>query len=208
MKSWFSMVLLVILEMSGAEMDSPRGRSWIPGTGFVDESYALNRTGRLVHVLGMAEIVSDADAIREALRALAPTRTAHLHFRNENSDRKVELAGAISALGLRLTAVVCRREQRTERARGLCVRDLAWAVKDRLDGLAFESRGPKRDRHDTSVVRGLLPQGVDLRCWFPGKHDEPLLWPADFLAGAVRQALTGAGGDPLSALGDVEIREA
>jgi hypothetical protein len=188
-------------------MNAPRGSSWSPRIGFVDESYALDRFGRLVHVLGMSELASDADVIRQALRELASTHRAHLHFRNESDERKVELAKAIPELGLRLTAVVCRSEQRAERARGLCVRDLAWAVQDRLDGLAFESRGPKRDRHDTSVVRGLLPQGVDLRCWFPGKHDEPLLGPADFLAGAVRQALTGAGGEPLAALGDVEIRE-
>jgi hypothetical protein len=200
-------MLSVIVEMSGVEMDAPRGWSRNRRTGFVDESYATDRSGRLVHVLGMSEIVVDAEAIREALRELAPTHRAHLHFRNENDDRKVDLAAAMSQLGLRLTAVVCRTEQRAERARGLCVRDLAWAVKDRLDGLAFESRGPRRNRHDASVVRGLLPQGVDLGCWFPGKHDEPLLWPADFLAGAVRQALTGAGGGPLAALGDVEIRE-
>ncbi len=102
---------------------------------------------------------------------------------------------------------VCSTEVRAERARGLCVRDLAWSAAGRLRTLAFESRGPEQDRHDLSVVRGLVRPGIELDCAFPTKSDEPLLWPADFVAGAVRMARAGQGDEPLATLGAVDIRE-
>ena len=196
----FSMVPRHILEMVRCTMREPRR------TGFVDESYGRDPAGRLVYVLGLIEVRARIDGVRDRLRELPAGRGGILHFREEDDHRKIVVAKQLADLGLRSVAVVCATEVRAERARGLCVRDLAWAVRDRLDTVAFESRGPTRDRHDLSVVRGLARQGVGLECAFPGKWDEPMLWAADFVAGAVRLARTGKH-EPLAALGDVEIRE-
>jgi len=191
--------------MAGEAMQTRPGDRDPFQIGYVDESYQF-RAGRLVHVLGVVEPAAGADLVRVALRELPPKPQGRLHFTDEDDERRVAVAAAIGGLPLRCTAVVCGSETRVERARGLSVERLAWHVHRRVDRLVLESRSPRGDGHDASVLAGLWRRGIRLTCGFAGK-EEPLLWAADVVAGATRLAFAGGDAAPLRALGAVDVVE-
>lgn len=165
----------------------------IERVGYVDESYRFVG-GRLIHVLGVVEPLEDPDLIRDALRGLPRKPLGYVHFRDKDDDGRLVVASAVGSLPLRRTAIVCTSEHRIERARGLSVERLVWMLHERVDVLVIESRNPRGDRHDASVVAGLRRRGLQVECRFAGK-EEAMLWAADVVAGAVRLA-TEKGGDP------------
>lgn len=181
---------------------------WTPRrVGYVDESYKLDAEGELVYVLGLVSVAGRPADARVALRGLLLKGQDSLRFSKENPDRRVELAAALPAAGLRATAIVCRREPGAERARGLCVRDLAWAAHGRLTDLVFETRELHENAHDASVLKGLSPLGVRLAYSFLRKEEEPLLWAADIVAGAIRASIIDPGSKAAEALRAVDLRE-
>jgi hypothetical protein len=175
---------------------------WPRRAGYLDESYDW-QDGRVVYVLALAEIEGDPSQVRAALRELPRKKGGILHFSKESQERRVQLAKSISALPVKLTAVVSQTERHLRRARGVCVRDLAWAVGERLTDLVFEARQEAENAHDASVLEGLRSHGPDLRYAFRGKTDEPLLWIPDLLAGAVRQLLVDGEPAVADALGRI-----
>jgi hypothetical protein len=175
--------------------------------GYVDESYKLDPRGDLVYVLGQVDSARPAEELRAALRDLLLNGQDALRFSKERPERRVELAMALQALDFRMTAIVCRSERRAERARGLCVRDLAWAAQGRLSDLHFEARDPRQNAHDASILSGLRSQGITLSCSFLRKDEEPLLWAADLVAGAIRESIADMVGKAAEALGSVDCFE-
>lgn len=92
-----------------------------------------------------------------------------------------------------------------ERARGRCLSALAWALVERVDLLVVEGRQKVQDRHDASVLRAVRVGGAAPAVTFATKADDPLLWAADIVAGAVFHDVARADPSYRQALGPVEI---
>lgn len=171
------------------------------GVGYLDESYVVGPDG--VYVLA-ALIADPADeVVRDRLRGLRAAGQLRPHFSKESTARRVALAAGVGGLTLPSVVTVRRSGDAAERARGLCLVAMAWALAGRVDRLVIDARQTRLNRHDATVLAGLAPSGLRLPVTFVSGAGEPLLWAADVTAGAVFQDL--ARGEPAyrAALGSV-----
>lgn len=86
--------------------------------------------------------------------------------------------------------------RRQERARARCLDRLVIELHDYgIRHLVIESRGQRLNRRDIETARGarhrLLPRGTTFQVDHAPGSDEPLLWAADIVAGAVRAEQEG-----------------
>jgi len=133
------------------------------------------------------------------LRLRGSRSTAKLHWSQMDRIQRKAATEEIAAVdGLHLIAIgspVPRRRQ--ERARATCLA----ALVPELSGVGvrhmrMEARTLVLDQRDVKTVVGAryaLPKGAQLRIDHARGCDDPLLWVADILAGAVR---THYDGDP------------
>lgn len=162
-----------------------------------DESYLEAVSGGYYVLASVTFDPSVAEEARQAMRELRGNRrTDKLHW-NE-MDRKQREAAAFTVASLEGFHVVAVGApvplKRQERARAACLARLV----DELYGyevrtLVLESRGRTLDKKDERVVRPFQAQHNDDR--FTLRHEpggnEPLLWAADIVAGAVRAKQDG-----------------
>ncbi|WP_245725804.1 hypothetical protein [Propionibacterium cyclohexanicum] len=98
---------------------------------------------------------------------------------------------------------------RQERVRGRCFERLFWELDQAgVTKVVFESRTPHQDQTDLRRIDGLRSRGVitgDLRAEWRRGAEEPLLWAADIVLGAVGDAR--AAGTELDARVAVSIQE-
>lgn len=173
----------------------------IPICAFGDESFKESDVDGF-YVLAAAvfdrAVHDDVRTVMSELRGRR--RIPKLHW---NEMDPVEQESAVKTLadldGFHLVAVgspVPRRRQ--ERARACCLRRLVLelAAFD-VEMLVLESRTATLDVRDVETVKGArfdLPRGTSFRVAHERGRDEPLLWAADIVAGAIRAKKDGRPG--------------
>jgi hypothetical protein len=164
----------------------------------LDESFREHETNG-VYVLAacvLAPLVSPE--VRDLmLRLRGVRRTDKLHWHEMDRAQQKEAAKRLADVdGVSMVAIgvpVPRRRQ--ERARAMCLAALVPELHNLgVRQMLAEARTSELNRRDVRVVseaRFALPKGTDLRIdHLPGR-DEPLLWAADVVAGAVRTSYDG-----------------
>ncbi|WP_053202268.1 hypothetical protein [Jiangella muralis] len=160
--------------------------SWL---AYVDESI---RTDDGVYVLAAVALDrADAAAVRAAVRALEPRPGRRFHWRDRLPVARQAAAESLAALPVLPIVVVGTpvNPRRQERARRQCAETLLFELAAAgVDDVWLESRNPLLDRRDLDVVAGfharrVIPRG--LRIGHLRAGDEPLLWAADIVAGAI-----------------------
>lgn len=166
---------------------------------YVDESYQQG-----VYVLAAVLAHPEAATARHAILDTRLRRQAVIHFVKENPKRRLQLAETVARLGLPVVAAVRLSQERPERARGRCLHTLSWALASRASRIVIEDRQRTLNRHDRSVLTGPRHQPAPSPM-FVAKPDEPLLWAADIVAGALFHDLARSDPTYRAALGQVEL---
>jgi hypothetical protein len=161
---------------------------------FADESVRED-SGGVLYVLGAAVVLRDLDAAREALRSMLPGRQERLHWRGERETRRLALLQTLSDHGVAVFGSWAYPvgRQRQERARRACLTTLAGDVgREGVTELVLEHRDEAGDRLDRQTLVDARRGGiVELSYRFARAADEPLLWAADAVAGAMSAHLAG-----------------
>jgi hypothetical protein len=168
--------------------------SW---TAYVDESI---RTGDGVYVMAAAVLdVRDLEATRDRVCQLTQ-RGLPFHWRLESPARRragVELVADLPSLHI-VTIGAPVDPHRQERARRQCLEALLFHLQDAgVSRVWLETRNSAADRRDIEAVRAARARKIvqyGLLVDHARPSEEPLLWLADLVAGAVSAA---AGGEPV-----------
>jgi hypothetical protein len=162
-----------------------------------DESMRTTKVPVPLYMLGAA-LANEATATkaREAMRAIHKSGPK-LHWRDLDHKAKLRSMETISLLQLDHIVVVASPldPRRQERARGKCIERLCWEIED-LGGthVTLEARTPSLNQRDRNLIpklrgRGALPMSLRVD-WLRGSED-PMLWVADQVLGALGEAETG-----------------
>jgi hypothetical protein len=164
---------------------------------FVDESVRA-RSGRLLYVVAAAAVLqADLDQARDEFRKLLLPRQSYLHWNSEKATRRVALLDHVSDLAaMALTyGYYPAGARHQERARAACLTALVGDLKvEGISELVIETRSEALDRRDRQTLLDARHAGIgadSLTYRHVGKLEEPLLWAADAIAGAVALHLTG-----------------
>lgn len=167
---------------------------------YADESFHEADHGGF-YVLAAAVFDRGAhDTVRAAMQELrGKRRTSKLHWNEMDTRQQATAAQTVAAQdGFHIVTVgtpVPRTRQ--ERARAMCLTRLvaelhSYSVTD----LVIESRTPQLNERDIKTVRGArfsLPSGTRFHVVHVAGDQEPLLWSAGIVAGAVRAHHQGNG---------------
>lgn len=166
---------------------------------YVDESAREGPQG--VYYLMTAGVVlrADADRARTMLTKLLLPGQDRFHWRNERDvQRRMAMLEVVTQLGVGAFVswdypVGSRRQ---EIARGRCLTSLLSDLgREGVDEVVIEARETRQlDRQDALTISaareaGLVPESLTYR--FGRPKEEPLLWVADAIAGAVGEQLVG-----------------
>lgn len=164
---------------------------------FADESIRTTEAGSF-YVLAAAVVRADrCEQVRDELRSLLLRRQTRLHWRDEDHPRRRKIASAVAEARVDSVVVIGAPVQPTgqERARRKALGELLWQLDRRqVEHLLLESRQPDQDARDLTAVGGFRNAGRvgrRLRVDHAGALDEPLLWVADAVAGAVGESRCG-----------------
>ncbi|MDQ1123463.1 hypothetical protein [Microbacterium trichothecenolyticum] len=164
---------------------------------FIDESSAVRSSTRQEYLIGAGFIPFEAcDEIREQLRCLALPGQVKLHWTDESEPHRRNIVERISALAP-MTRVVTHRSERVkknERCRRNCLEALYHDMAGmEVFDLLLEDRSPSQNSRDGERIVALQGQGLDSRVRIAHRRggDEPLLWIADVLLGAINAAALG-----------------
>lgn len=163
-------------------------------TAYVDESAAPE-----IGCYLLAAVIVDSahvDAARAVMRGLR-IQPGKLHWHTEGAARRLKIAAEVAALG-HVSVVIAGTgvSRRTERGRRKCLEVLLPELEVRgITRAVFETRAAY-DRYDLAHAaacrqKRLITDALQVEFGFP--NDEPLLWLADAVCGAV---LAGRRGDP------------
>ena len=165
-----------------------------------DESIRTVGVDRPSYLLGAVVCDSSAtDTYREQLRHLRRGKSK-LHWRDLGAKGRTQAIDVIANLNAYHVVVVAAPVdlRRQERARALCLERLAWELdSDGVELLTLEARPPNLMRRDRQLVdvlrtRQALPTGLRVQHGFPS--EEPMLWIADQVLGALGESLAGGDG--------------
>jgi len=172
-----------------------------PGAGdlksFLDESSCVLSEKHQEYMVGAAILEADAcDDIRTELRPLLLPGQIKLHWTDEGRRRRIRIIDAIASLGPMNVIVshISERQRKTERFRRKCLELMYYEFASmELHDVVLESRSPKQDGRDRAHIVALQGQGLDRRIRVAHRRggDEPLLWIADAVLGAVNSARQG-----------------
>lgn len=163
---------------------------------FADESVRRGSSG-LSYVVAAAVVVpTELDDARRVLRSLAG-RATRFHWRTEREPRRIAMLERLSELGIstyaRWHSPTAPRRQ--ERSRAACLAALAGDLaRADVDQLVIEAREEHLNRRDMATLVGAKVAGIipdRFRYGFTRGGEEPLLWAADALAGAVGGWIVG-----------------
>lgn len=164
---------------------------------FVDESSAVHSDTRQEYLIGAALIpLTACDEIREQLRSLALPGQIKLHWTDEGESRRRAIVKRLSELAP-MTVVVTHlseRVKKNERCRRKCLETLYHDMVDmEVFNLLLEDRSASQNKKDRAHLVALQGQGLDKRVRIAHQRggDEPLLWIADVLLGAINAAELG-----------------
>jgi hypothetical protein len=167
---------------------------------YVDESARHQDNGdSCVYVLA-ATLVDErhADALQGVVMKHRPRGVAKLHWRDQNPKQMTALTKDLAAVPLTGVVAVHFYSYRpdNERARGLCFNRLLTelAAEHNVGAVVLESRDVHRDKNDRGRLTVLrkanrVPKDMEVT-WVRGR-DQPLLWAADAVAGAVTWSFGG-----------------
>lgn len=158
---------------------------------FADESNCTRTESTQEYLVGAALLEpADIDAIRDELRPLLMPGQVKLHWTAESSRRRRTIVDALRSLGP-MTVVVShlsKRNRKTERFRRKCLEALYYELAQmEVYDVTFESRSKAQDGYDRAHIVALQGQGLERRIRIQHLRggDEPLLWIADAILGAV-----------------------
>ena len=176
---------------------------------WVDESMqmpSLERDGLYLLAAAVAS-PTGCDPMRDDLRELLLKGARRLHWRDESAPRRAKIASAIADHDLVHVVVIGAPidARRQERARRLCLERLVFelGILD-VSQVWLESRTGSlndRDRRMFAALHAKQAMPTDFHIDFALPTEEPMLWVADAVAGAVDQARRGFARDIRDALG-------
>lgn len=170
-----------------------------PGSlrAFLDESTATRAGGLQEYLVGAALIPeADCDRVRQQLRTLLLPGLIKVHWTDEGEPRRRRIVALIQELGP-ITVVVSHLDaprRKVERYRRKTLETVYHEfVGMELFDLTLECRTPELDAYDRAHLVALQGQGLDSRLRIDHRRggDEPLLWIADAVLGAVNAAHSG-----------------
>jgi hypothetical protein len=176
---------------------------------YVDETHRVGPPG--FYALAASTFRSTAlDEARVVMTELANQfGVRRVHWHDHDVKRRLLLVEAVAGLPSRdLVVISSPVGRKQERARRRCLETLLWELGGRgVTEAVLESRGAALDRHDRRAVDGFRSRRLltpALQVTHTRPQEDPALWIADALCGAVAEAEKG---DPayLRELGDVEI---
>lgn len=164
---------------------------------FLDESSA-NRGEAQQEYLVCAALIPDfeCDDLRDQLGPLLLPGQVKVHWTDESERRRQEIVARIVELGP-INVVISHldaRRRKVERYRRKCLERTYHELIDmQVYDLTLECRTDNQDRDDLAHIVALRGQGMDrqLRISHRRGGDEPLLWIADVVLGAVNSAHLG-----------------
>jgi hypothetical protein len=158
-------------------------------TAYVDESLRVTPAGLY---LVAAAVVIDERAVdaRHELRKVLTGRQQRFHWNDAGEKQRARMLETIHALEPAVMAYACQPlPSRQDRARALCLGSLVWDLRSlEVDHVVFESRQDHNDRKDANTIeraRRAQTAAPELTYSFSRPQNEPLLWVADALAGAI-----------------------
>ncbi len=165
---------------------------------WVDESGSDHVKDPNTYILAAALVIDTREEdLREMMLGLRLPGQVKLHWRSENFRRRLRIARTIAAEEVEHLVVVrsAHTAEAGERRRRKCLEHLLYELaRMRIDHVVFESRGQADDRRDLELLdtmrrKHLLPRPlhVDHR----RGREEPLLWVADAVCGAVSEQRCG-----------------
>lgn len=145
-----------------------------------------------LYVVAAVIVEERQEEARAQARAVLPPKQVRFHWRDEGGARRLAMLGCIVGLGASARGYVHRMAdvRRQDRSRALCFKRLLWDLGQAGVGeLVIESRREPNDRKDRQTIiwaqkAHIASQALDYRHGLP--KEEPLLWFADALAGALR----------------------
>ncbi|MFC8529586.1 hypothetical protein [Nocardia sp. NPDC057227] len=162
----------------------------------VDES-ARRRSleGACVYTLAAVIVPESALAeVRETMLALRYGRTPRVHWRDERLEHIAKAVAALPMSGV-VTVYLHDPEVGPERARRLCLKVLLRVLSERgVDAICFESRRAEQDARDRALLVTLRKQPGfrrEVTVGWTKASDDPALWAADVVAGALTWWLDG-----------------
>ena len=166
-----------------------------PRTALVDESFRRGSDGKGYFLMAAVLVPDERHAtITQRLRTYVAPGQRRWHFRDERpSSRRRFLAEVAQLHELDVIAVVfccpTASQRKSEQARVRCIWNLVAELGDRqVQTAVFESRQEHNDRKDRREIMGAQRDGVaavDLVYRHGRPKEEPLLWLADAIVGAV-----------------------
>jgi hypothetical protein len=154
----------------------------------VDESIGVSGEG--CYIVAMVVVPTEKrDVVRRRVRRVMPSPNQRFHFHRETPATKFGMLGLLGevstrTIAYRVTPVGTRRQAQ---ARAQCLKALALDL-DGVTELLIESRESNNDAVDRRLIAHAVRRG-DVTPTMDYGHrrpaDEPLLWLADALAGAV-----------------------
>ncbi len=166
---------------------------------YVDESVREGPKGSYYLMTAGVVLRADVDTAATMLKKLLLPRQDRFHWRNERDpERRLAMLDVITELGL--GAFVSWDypvgNKRQEPARGRCLTSLVTDLgREGVEEVVIEARETRQlDRQDALTISaareaGLVPESLTYR--FGRPKEEPLLWVADAIAGAVGEQLVG-----------------
>lgn len=133
----------------------------------------------------------DAENLRHTLKAIKPASDHKLHWNHESAPSRIKITHTLAETGL-LHVVVVRHGPTgdpSERARRKCLQQMAFELNDHdVSTIVAEAREGKANARELKLFNQLrTAKQIDHRMRMdhvPGP-EEPLLWVADAVAGAV-----------------------
>lgn len=171
-----------------------RGLDAVSRTGprsFIDESHRAAVDGG-TYLFGAVCVPPRAEAaVRDTLRRSLPGGIQRFHWRKDRNEVRLRGISALAQLDLEAATVYRGQVHRKqERARQDALWSLAYDQHQReIHDLVFEARERTLNRKDSRTLENIQRTLPSLRYTFVRPLDEPLLWTADYLLGAVGEWL-------------------
>jgi hypothetical protein len=163
----------------------------------VDESIRIDDRVYITAACALEEV--NAPTARDTMRELEPRPGRRFHWRDKEPHERLAAVEAIAQLPtLHIVAIGAALDpRRQERARRQCLEALLFHLDAAgVEQVWLETRGATADRRDIAAIdrfRARQVIGHSIRVDHARPGDDPLLWLADLVAGAVSAA---EGGDP------------
>ncbi|WP_246821011.1 hypothetical protein [Corynebacterium sp. HMSC073D01] len=140
--------------------------------------------------------LDQCERIRDALVPLLLPGQTKLHWTDEQSKRRREIAKSISALGCHhvIVSTLSQESRKTERYRRKCLERLYYEVSEmKISRVTLESRQKTQNQKDIEHIVALQGSGLyrDIRLKHINGSDEPLLWIPDVVLGMYNATFRG-----------------